>query len=164
MLVMWRERLCLVHLNSKENAMSLDMNMFIENQIILPRLPEHFSKMSDEEAIYKHFMRHLQAVPTSKVSIKVLSSIQFTADFLGYSDAHVTKVLVDLGLRAPREALPAEFLDYTDIAIPRGYWAAGGASLAVLALADHWRKIGEDPFVSVKRVFPLPANDLHVVV
>jgi hypothetical protein len=135
--------------------MSLDYKVFEEENIILPLLPEEGRDLTDEVTIHNRFCRHLRMVPTRRGSIKVLSAIQFTADFLGYSDAHVTKVLIELGLRAPRSALPQEFLDYADMALPRGGWVVGGPSKAVQELASHWRSIGEDPFVAIRRQFPL---------
>lgn len=135
--------------------MGLDYKIFEEEKIVLPLLPEEGQDLTDEVTIFNRFCRHLRMVPTSRASIKVLSAIQFTADFLGYSDAHVTKVLVELGLRTPRMALPQEFLDYVDMALPRGGWLVGGPSKAIQDLAGHWRSIGEDPFVAVRRHFPL---------
>ena len=133
----------------------VDTSIFIQEHIHLPHLPEEGERLTDEAAIYWRFTRHLAAVPTSKAAIKVLSAIQFTADFLGYSDAHVSKVLVDLGLRTPREAFPEEFLDYVDGALPRGDWVVGGPSVSVQELAAHWRAIGEDPFAAVKRGYAM---------
>ena len=136
-----------------------DPSLFSEENIVLPHLPEQGQELTDEAVIHNRFMRHLRAVPTRRASIKVLSAIQFTADFLGYSDAHVSKVLVDLGLRTTRQALPAEFLDYVDGALPRGDWLVGGPSASVQDLASYWRSVGEDPFVAVKRAFPVLAEE-----
>src|SRR5690606_29181979 len=51
-----------------------------------------------ETEIFARFMRHMRNVPNSRTEIKVLSSIQFTADMMDMSDALVAKILVDMGL------------------------------------------------------------------
>ena len=79
-----------------------------------------------EMEIYVRFMRHMREVPNSRVEIKVLSAIQFTADMMDAGDALVAKTLVDLGLRAPRPAFPPAFLDFTDRALRRTAWDSGG--------------------------------------
>lgn len=142
--------------------MTFETHIFNEAKIILPLLPEDQSGVVDEATIYSRFVRHLQMVPNSQPAIKVLSAIQFTADFLGYSDAHVSKVLVDLGLRATRQAFPAEFLNYVDAALPRGGWEIGGPSQSVQELASYWIAVGEDPFIAAKLGYPV--LDVGVVV
>lgn len=106
---------------------------------------------SEDMEIYSRFMRHIRHVPSSRTEIKILSAIQFTADMLGYSDAHISKTLVDLGLRARRMAFPASFLEYADNALMRSGWEVGGPSGSLQELQDHWGKIGEDKFAGFKR-------------
>lgn len=132
--------------------MTIDYTIFQENGIILPQYHdiEGCGSLEDKD-IYVRFMRHLRAVPNSHPAVKVLSAIQFTADFLGYNDAQVTKALVDFGLRTPRMALPAEFLDYADQSLMRLDWEVGGAPVSVQELAEYWHYLGEDPFVNARR-------------
>ena len=117
----------------------------------LPPAPQDSGEMD----VYARFMRYLRHVPNSRMEIKVLSAIQFTADMLNYSDAHVAKVLVELGLRAPRMAFPAEFLSYADQALIRNGWEVGGPSEALLKLRDFWNALGEDRFAAFKGDYPL---------
>lgn len=119
-----------------------------EERIVLP-VPSLDISEKDAQAIYAKFMRHLRHVPNSRTEIKVLSAIQFTADMLNYSDAHVSKILVDLGLRASRMAFPAEFLRFTDNALMRSGWDVGGPTPALVDLKRHWDHIGEDKFAFV---------------
>ena len=128
-------------------------------QIVLPLPPI----MTDLEAgqdtrfemeVYARFMRHLRNVPNSRMEIKILSSIQFTADMLDIGEELVAKTLADLGLRAPRKAFPGTFLDFCDKCLLRRNWESGldarkdlsGPPKAVLWLKDHWDSIGEDRF------------------
>ncbi len=124
------------------------------NDIILP-IPSEDLTQREELDLYARFMRHLRCVPNSRMEIKVLSAIQFTADMMDYSDAHVAKELVDLGLRAPRLALPAEFLRFADQSLLRTGWEVGGPSEALHDLARYWRMIGEDKFAFVNGDYSL---------
>lgn len=116
--------------------------------ITLPLAPEA-SAISEME-IYARFMRHLRMVPNSKMEIKVLSAIQFTADMLDLSDALVSKTLIDLGLRAPRAALPEEYLDFADQSLMRSGFDLGGPKTSTLAIKQHWDHIGEDQFAGIR--------------
>ncbi len=93
---------------------------------------------SQEEEIYVCFMRYVRQVPNSRMAIKILSAIQFTADTLSCSDAHVSKVLVELGLRAPRLAFPIEFLLYVDRLFERASGNGFGPSEGLRALRKNW--------------------------
>jgi hypothetical protein len=84
------------------------------------------------------------------MEIKILSSIQFTADMLDYSDAQVAKILVDMGLRAPRLAFPADFLKYADTSLSRTGWQTGSLPESLRALKKHWDLIGEDRLAPLK--------------
>jgi glycine cleavage system protein P-like pyridoxal-binding family len=103
-----------------------------------------------EMDMYARFMRHLRCVPTSRMEIKILSAIQFTADMLDLSDAHVSKVLVDLGLRAPRMAFPADFLRHIDQSLLREGYEVGAPSPSMKVLKDYWDHIGEDKFAAFR--------------
>ena len=121
----------------------------------LPLPPPSAVEQKDEMAIYARFMRHLRHVPSSRMEIKILSAIQFTADVMDLSDAHVAKVLVDLGLRAPRVAFPADFLSFIDGALMRSPLDIGGPNGPMVELRDFWHGIGEDKFVAFKTNFDI---------
>ncbi len=124
-------------------------DMSQRHKICLP-FPPGMMAGGDDRTLYERFMRHLRHVPNSRVEIKILSAIRFTADMLGHSDAHVSKTLVDCGLRAPRMGFPADFLKYADAALMRSGWEVGGPSAGLLALKNHWDSIGEDPFAAFR--------------
>lgn len=130
-----------------------DAGTLLEGHIHLP-LPPGLEEAADMD-IYSRFMRHLRHVPNSKAAIKVLSAIQFTADMMDCSDAHIAKNLVELGLRAPRMAFPAEFLRFVDAALMRSGWEVGGPSPALSELKSFWDHIGEDKFSAFQGDFPL---------
>ncbi len=128
-------------------------------QIVLPMPPgitdlEAGQDTRFEMEIYARFMRHLRNVPNSRMEIKILSSIQFTADMMDIAEELVAKTLVDLGLRAPRKAFPGSFLDFCDKCLLRRSWESGldarkdlsGPPKGILLLKNHWDGIGEDRF------------------
>jgi len=80
---------------TKMNANNLSNQ---KDKVVLPLPPEGGQR--EDMAVYARFMRHLRHVPNSRMEIKVLSAMQFTADMMGYSDAHIAKILIDCGLRA----------------------------------------------------------------
>ncbi len=108
-----------------------------ETKITLPVLAEQYD-MSEKAQIYRSFMHHLSQVPMSREEIKVLSAIQYTADMMGNSDAHIAKELVEMGLRAPRIAFPMEYLDFVDRAAMRNGWEIGGPTNAMMDLRHMW--------------------------
>lgn len=109
-----------------------------------------------ETEIYARFMRHMRNVPNKQHAIKVLSSIQFSADMMDISDALVAKILVDMGLRAPRCAFPGSYLEHADSALMRSGWDVGHPGESLLALKKHWDHIGEDRFAAFRRQHSLP--------
>jgi hypothetical protein len=120
-------------------------------QVILPLPPTPSSEDTRfEMEVYARFMRHLRQVPNSRMEIKILSSIQFTADMLEIAEALVAKTLVDMGLRAPRKAFPIAFLDFCDKCLSRQSWSGGyeigGPPPAVATLGQHWNGFRGDRF------------------
>ena len=115
-------------------------------RIIFPLLPKAGQDNKFELEVFDVFISHLREVPNSRVEIKILSSIHFTADRLDASDALIAKTLVDMGLRAPRKAFPVSFLDFVDRAVMRRAWDQSTPAGSVMALKEHWDYIGEDRF------------------
>lgn len=113
-----------------------------------------------EMDVYARFMRHMRHVANSRDEIKVLSAIQFVADMLDLEDAAVARIMVDHGLRAPRIAFPAAYLEFADNALMRDDWEVGAASDSLKDLQSHWGRIGEDRFAAFKRYYPAISEDL----
>lgn len=135
---------------SNGNKNNRDTFSNLSNKHVLPLPPTELAESKDDMAIYARFMRHLRHVPNSRMEIKILSAIQFTADMLYLSDAHVSKVLVEQGLRAPRLSFPSEFLSFIDQSLMRSDWDIGGPNEAMKELKEFWDFIGEDKFAGVK--------------
>lgn len=122
--------------------------------VILPLPPLDLKDKVDVE-IYARFMRHLRYVANSRMEVKVISAIQFAADMMDLQDAQVSRILLDLGLRAPRISFPSEFLEFADTARARSSLEYGSAGQAMQDLYDHWDSIGEDKFTSCKREYKI---------
>jgi len=118
-------------------------------RIVLPLPPAAVEEARFEMEVYARFMSHLRQVPNSRMEIKILSAIHFTADIMDTSDALVSKTLADLGLRAPRKSFPVTFLDFVDKSTMRSAWELGTPPVSVVALKQHWDRIGEDRFAGV---------------
>lgn len=127
------------------------LNTLSCGNVILP-CGEDARENSFNAEVFKRFISHLSHVPISRAEIKVLSSIQFTADMLDLSDAHVSKILVELGLRAPRIAFPMEFLEYSDAAVMRQGWNVGAPSKAMMELRQYWLRYHRE--VEMNTAFP----------
>lgn len=132
--------------------MKANDNLIIE-RVLLP-LPPLSPEARVEMDVYARFMRHLRHVANSRMEIKVLSAIQFVSDMMDMPDAEIAKILVDQGLKAPRIAYPAAYLEFADNALMREDWEAGAANAALKELRDHWGQIGEDRFAAFKRYYP----------
>ena len=131
-------------------------NKKLSDDITLPHLDRMLATDQQWE-IYTRFVGHMRHVPVSRMEIKILSAIQFTADILDSSDAHIAKELVEMGLRAPRIAFPVEFLDYVDNALLRCGWDIGAPSEEMIELRDQW-------FAPKEQLSLAPFRHVHTIV
>jgi hypothetical protein len=136
---------------------------FDQNRIILPLPPSLADEDRFEMEVYARFMRHLRLVPGTRMDIKILSSIQFTADMMDHGDALVAKILADLGLRAPRRAFPVAFIDFVDKSMQRFAIHMGTPAPAAMALKEHWDMIGEEEALEGLRPLARILQDMDVL-
>ncbi len=134
----------------------------VNSETIMLPLPPIEKEARSEMEIYARFMRHFRMVPCSRAEIKILSAIQFTADMLDIGDALVAKTLVDMGLRAPRKALPSAYLEHVDRSLMRSGWDVGGPAASTLAIKQHWDKIGEDRFAAFRADYTLLTEPVRI--
>ena len=123
------------------------------SEIVLPLSPIHRECL--ESRVCHKFVKHLRHVPSSRNEVKILASIQYTADMLNCSDAHVSKILVDYGLRAPRQSFPETFLEHVDQSLLREPYEVGTAGWSYKELSKHWRSIGEDEFTPMRKSYAI---------
>jgi hypothetical protein len=136
-------------------------NQFEGINIHLP-FPPTDMKAEFEMEVYARFMRHLRQVPSSRPEIRILAAIQFVADMMDVGDAHISKILVDLGLRAPRMAFPESYLQFVDNILMRSIHDVGYTNGALKDLHQHWQLIGEDIFAAFKRSYPILADGIFI--
>jgi hypothetical protein len=134
-------------------------NKFEGTNIQLP-FPPTDMKAAYEMEVYARFMRYLREVPTSRPEICILAATQHVADIMDAGDAPIAKILVDLGLRAPRMAFPESYLQFVDKALMRSIHEIGYANEALKDLQCHWQSIGEDKFAAFKRCYPTLAEGI----
>ena len=125
----------------------------MKSEIELPLPPQKENALGME--VYARFMSHMRQVPHRRVEIKILSAIQFTANMMDYTDAQISKMLVDMGLRVGRDGFPADYLDFADASLMRSGWDIGGPSAGLSELKDFWDEIGEDKFAGFRRQYSL---------
>lgn len=133
----------------------------IFENVFLP-LPPLDGATKDVMEVYGRFMRHVRLVPNSNIYIKILSGIQFTADMMDLSDALVSKMLADMGLRAPRKAFPESYLDHVDRSLMRDITQTGSACESSIDMKRFWDDIGEDKFAAFQKDYPLVTIPLTV--
>lgn len=102
--------------------------------------------------LYEHFIFHIRNSNVHLMELRIFEAIQSAAVNMGISNAFAAATLVDLGLRAPRKAFPASFLDYADKARAAGRSHETAPSL--MALNDHWYVLREN--------FTFYTNTAHV--
>lgn len=116
----------------------------------------HASMNANDKEIVQIFLQSQRDVVHSRAEVKILSAIHKTADLVGTSDAYIAKILVDFGLRAPRLAFPADFLDHIDNTVIRSEQAGFSLlSKSYKKLIDYWISVGEDPLEFARN--PVPA-------
>lgn len=116
-----------------------DFSAGFEKIIAYPLPPMNTPSTRFDMEVYAKFMRHLRELRMESDALKILSAILFTAKAMDTSDALVSKVLVDMGLRAPRRAFPISFVEFVDQTMERAGWREGAASSSVVELCDCWR-------------------------
>jgi len=112
-------------------------------RIILPCLVE--SAGANEREIYMAFFKSFREGQQRRMEVRILTAIHRAADETDNSDAYVSRVLVDMGLMAPRLAFPADFLDHVDATLIRDR-PLRSIPASYTALTQHWTAIGEEMF------------------
>lgn len=69
---------------------------------------------SSDFVYHQAFIHAMNRIQNASIATKLRQAIEETADATQTSPAHIARLLVDYGLRAPRHAFPDSFLDYID--------------------------------------------------
>ncbi len=120
--------------------------------IPLYTMPVPPSASSQDHDYYQAFVHIMNRLPrTLAIGAKLRTAIEHTADYMRTSPAHVARLLVDYGLRAPRQAFPASFLDFVDqTPAPRDAIARASMDADVIELKDFWHTLS--PHLAEERV------------
>lgn len=109
----------------------------MHNSILMPHIDFDQARESEID-IFVHFTGHYRNTPQIEEQYKILNAIQYVAVLMDHSDEYISRQLVEMGLRAPRDAFPIDFLSYFDRVIERKGQHIGGPSDAMLELLDQW--------------------------
>ncbi len=110
----------------------------LNGHVRYPLPPTMFHRFADGMDVYVRFMRHLRVSHHARASVNILLAMEAVVASTDHDALSTAMILVDLGLRAPRAAFPAVFLDLVDGASGRDM------SPAILGLMQHWQ-IMDDP-------------------
>ncbi len=121
--------------------------------ILLP-LPPLRMEAEFEMEVYVRFMRSIRHISNTRQNMDVLMAIQFVAEMMQIPNMQVSKILVDLGLRAPRMAFPEPYLQLIDQLAMREIHDIGYANHALRDLRHYWQAIREDKFLSFGIAYP----------
>ena len=98
---------------------------------------------SADFAYYQAFVHEMNRVTTPvaapAIGEKLCQAIEATAVRMNTSPAHVARLLVDYGMRAPRHAFPTSFVDYVDNRPePKMSILRAAQDFDVMQLRDFW--------------------------
>lgn len=103
-------------------------------------LPPH--ENSPDYPYYQAFLHSMNRTDGASIAHKIAQSIELTANFTQTSPAHIARLLVDYGLRAPRHAFPDSFVSFIDThKRPRIQIAMDGFEQDVTELKDFWQTL-----------------------
>lgn len=91
-------------------------------------------------AFCQTFVHAMNSQPrTMATAMRVFAAIDIAAERMETSPAHISRVLVDCGLRAPRAAFPSDFLDFVDrCPVPRTSVQRAALGTGVIELKEFW--------------------------
>jgi hypothetical protein len=102
-------------------------------------MPVPPSEGSVDFTYYQAFVHEMNRLTVPAIGEKLCIAIECTADKTGTSPAHVARLLVEYGLRAPRHAFPHSFVDFVDSRPePKMAILRAAQDFDVLQLKDFW--------------------------
>lgn len=104
--------------------------------IYMMPLPPEEGRFAHE--CYMKFMRHMNRIKGADMDHRILRGIQFTADMTDNSTAHIAQLLVEMGLRAPQNAFPQDFIDYMEERRDKPAWMLGAPTRSQIELDRFW--------------------------
>lgn len=113
-----------------------------DKKTVLPLPPENVEQKFEME-IYAHFMRYLRYQTHRLQDLRIYSAIFYTSGALRIDEDLVSKTLVDLGLRASRDAFPESYLNFCDHIRRRLPTEFQMSPKSVQNLQRHWASLGD---------------------
>ncbi len=85
------------------------------------------------------FGRFYKILRGHEPSSRVLKAIGLTSEEIGFSPVYIARILVENGLRAPKQSFPHGFIDFVESKSGMDPWAAGAMTYAQNKLAKFWQ-------------------------
>jgi len=97
---------------------------------------------SPDMPYYQAFVHAMNRTKAPSIAEKLRTAIALTAELTQTSPAHIARLLVDYGLRAPRNAFPDSFVDYVESRpAPKSFVPVTAVDTDVIALKDFWQTL-----------------------
>jgi hypothetical protein len=97
---------------------------------------------SSDYAYYQAFVHQMNRITIPMIAPKLRQAIELTANAMNTSPAHVARLLVDYGLRAPQHAFPDSFVDYVESRPqPKMAILRAAQDIDVMQLKDFWQAL-----------------------
>src|SRR5688572_33413892 len=97
---------------------------------------------SPDMPYYRAFVHAMNRSKEPSIALKLRAAIEATAEMTKTSPAHIARMLVDYGLRAPRNAFPDSFVDYVESRpAPKSFVPRVASDEDVAALKNFWQTL-----------------------
>ena len=90
------------------------------------------------------FMTYFHNIKSDDPGFKTYCAIHMTAEALNNSAENISRMLVEIGLRAPIEAFPKSFTSYIQDKKSKAKWDRSGTTSAQKELAHIWQQPDEN--------------------
>ncbi len=105
-------------------------------------MPVPPSDNSPDFLYHQAFVHAMNRIEHPSIALKLRQAIEETATKTQTSPAHIARLLVDYGMRAPRHAFPDSFLDYIDSRPePKLSVLRAAQDIDVLELKNFWQAL-----------------------
>jgi hypothetical protein len=102
----------------------------------MPVPPSH---SSPDMPYYQAFVHAMNRTKAPSIAQRLREAIEATANTSKTSPAHIARMLVDYGLRAPRNAFPDSFVDYVESRpAPQNLVERAASKGDVIELKNFW--------------------------
>ena len=116
-------------------------------------MPVPPAESSPDFIYHQAFIHAMNRMQNPSIAQKLRLAIEETAQATQTSAAHIARLLVDYGLRAPRHAFPDSFVDFVDSRPePKLAILRAATDLDVLELKNFWQALRPQTYPAEERL------------